>query len=216
MISTQTVNHDSGKKVVVETFPTTTINHEVNTYEYSSQLAGTQTAPLMPRSQKPIANADTASTSTERIFKISNSTPMHKLAEIEELAKRAGVDFNYKTRIGGKKLKSIKIQLNTSYGNSVSRISFNGKFDFTIGWLEDDSGRALKLYHPPAEEALLEIKRKIDITTSLFNQQCTEIEVQSENEAEIQLQIEQLRKQHESDLKKLYQAIEELERENDE
>lgn len=150
----------------------------------------------------------------KRIFHITNETSPGEMEEIDSLATRAGIEFSYEVK-RNKKLKSLKLKLHTDSVRQTTSLSFDGTFDVVVGWIEDENGKAIKLYSPPVEMDLNNLQLRIDETMSVFDERMKELDISMFNTDILQLKLDSLHLDLDLKLDRLFQQFESVEEEEE-
>jgi hypothetical protein len=105
--------------------------------------------PLAGLAIKPIIKDSTIADSTGNrvVFRITEKTTSEELETIFDKAKQAGLDVDYNTRIRRNVIKkinwSMSIDKKEGRKNWNSTISSSKAFSCMVGWIEDESGKAV-------------------------------------------------------------------------
>ncbi|MFK7756637.1 MAG: hypothetical protein AB8B53_06870, partial [Flavobacteriales bacterium] len=87
----------------------------------------------------------------EMVFHISEETTSDEFNDIRARALKAGMQFEYKMNSRKKSLKRLKMEISSNNSSSKTSLIFNGEFDLDIGWIEDETGRAIAFYSSDEE-----------------------------------------------------------------
>lgn len=87
------------------------------------------------------------------VMKVSNATSKSRMNEIQSMAEKAGVELTYKMGGDPASLRSLSMKLKSKEDDASSKFKFSSNFELNIGWFENDSGQAIRLYNDISEHA---------------------------------------------------------------
>ena len=93
---------------------------------------------------RPYASPAPAVPEGERVhYTVTEETTDEELQKISETARRAGVEFTYKARVKGEKMRKLDIKMSIPGTQNTSNIMAKGtRFTVEFGWLLNDNGTA--------------------------------------------------------------------------
>lgn len=84
------------------------------------------------------------------LFTITNKTKLEELERIKALAESAGVELEFKIR-GKIRWINLEMSLENEQGKTQTSLTMSDEFTFTIGWMEDENGKAIRFSNGESE-----------------------------------------------------------------
>ncbi|NNK80007.1 MAG: hypothetical protein HKO93_00790 [Flavobacteriales bacterium] len=139
-------------------------NKLTNVVDYTQNNQQYDSGPRMSESSKREFGGKVEN---EKTFVLTERTTREELDAIQHQARKAGIQFKY---IKNRLFKRLKLEMLLKRGGSKSKchISVDGEYEITIGWVEDEQGRANAFYQEPEEEESLKRWYEGDFEPSFF------------------------------------------------
>ncbi len=107
----------------------------------------------------------------EMVFHISEETTSDEFNDIRAKALKAGMQFEYKMSSRKNSLKRLKMEIDSNNSSSKTSLIFNGEFDLDIGWIEDETGRAIAFYSSDEEAFFGKLSEANEELEDIFSNQ---------------------------------------------